>query len=163
MTTIVCSWINDTKEKTTIHSTLTRYSDKKSETIKYSKDIINESINDPQVTYLGHPTKQADSKLMELKSVALGLSHLKENDKNIILLMSQNAKNIIQNASNLIKPENKNKLMTERENFAYIILRILNDVPNRSYRIYGADHNKINKFLSNNKLSQQTLNKLITR
>ena len=149
MTTVVCSWVNYTKEKTILNSTVTRHiPGKKPQTLKYSEDMINESLNDPQVIYLGLPAKESAPKTAQLQAVILGLKHLKESDKNIILLTSQDAKNLIQS-------ESERLLKTERGDLTYIIHGILNNVPNRTYRIYKADYSTIKKFLSNNKLPKQ--------
>ncbi len=149
MKTVVCSWVNYTKTKTILNSTVTRHiPGKKAETLKFSEDIINENLNDPQVIYLGLPPKETDPKIAQLQAVMLGLRHLKENDKNIILLTSQDAKNLIQS-------ESERMLKTERGDLAYIIHGILNNVPNRSCHIHKADYSTIKQFLANNKLPKQ--------
>ena len=61
MKTVVCSWVNYSKTKTILNSTVTRHiPGKKAETLKFSEDIINENLNDPQVIYLGLPPKETD-------------------------------------------------------------------------------------------------------
>ena len=74
--------------------------------------------------------KATDSNMAELQAVLYGVEQLTEKDENIIIMTDN------KNVKQTIKRPNREEYKGERSELGFAIRKILDNSPNRAYRIY---------------------------